>query len=123
MLSPYDGLSIGILSSLKGVGYGSGDLPMPIVSGQDSEVQSVKSMVAGEQYSSIFKDTRELAKVTVQMVEAVLGGGEPPINDTTTYDNGKKVVPSYLLEPVAVTADNWHEVLIGSGYYTEDQIN
>ncbi|MEE3099168.1 MAG: multiple monosaccharide ABC transporter substrate-binding protein, partial [Pseudomonadota bacterium] len=100
VLSPYDGLSIGILSSLKGVGYGSGDLPMPIVSGQDSEVQSVKSMVAGEQYSSIFKDTRELAKVTVQMVEAVLGGGEPPINDTTTYDNGKKVVPSYLLEPV-----------------------
>ena len=123
MLSPYDGLSIGILSSLKGVGYGSGDLAMPIVSGQDSEVQSVKSMKAGEQYSSIFKDTRELAKVTVQMVEAVLGGAEPPINDTTTYDNGKKVVPSYLLEPVAVTADNWEEVLIGSGYYTEDQIN
>ena len=123
VLSPYDGLSIGILSSLKGVGYGSGDLAMPIVSGQDSEVQSVKSMKAGEQYSSIFKDTRELAKVTVQMVEAVLGGAEPPINDTTTYDNGKKVVPSYLLEPVAVTADNWEEVLIGSGYYTEDQIN
>ncbi|SDX03106.1 multiple monosaccharide-binding protein [Albimonas donghaensis] len=123
VLSPYDGLSIGILSSLKGVGYGSGDLSMPIVSGQDSEVQSVKSMKAGEQYSSIFKDTRELAKVTVQMVEAVLGGAEPPINDTTTYDNGKKVVPSYLLEPVAVTADNWEEVLIGSGYYTEDQIN
>ena len=35
VLSPYDGLSIGILSSLKGVGYGSGALPMPIVTGQD----------------------------------------------------------------------------------------
>lgn len=122
VLSPYDGLSIGILSSLKGVGYGSGDLKMPIVSGQDAEVPSVKSILAGEQYSTVFKDTRELAKVTVGMVNAVLGGSEPEINDTTTYDNGVKVVPSYLLEPVAVDASNWEEVLIGSGYYSMDQI-
>ncbi|WP_425100704.1 multiple monosaccharide ABC transporter substrate-binding protein [Tropicibacter sp. S64] len=122
VLSPYDGLSIGILSSLKGVGYGSGDLKMPIVSGQDAEVQSVKSILAGEQYSTVFKDTRELARVTVGMVDALLAGGEPEINDTTTYDNGVKVVPSYLLEPVSVDASNWEEILIGSGYYTEDQI-
>ena len=69
VLSPYDGLSIGILSSLKGVGYGSADLPMPIVTGQDAEVPSVKSILAGEQYSTVFKDTRELAKVTVGMVD------------------------------------------------------
>jgi len=122
VLSPYDGLSIGILSSLKGVGYGSGDLKMPLVSGQDAEVPSVKSILNGEQYSTVFKDTRELAKVTVGMVNAVLGGSEPEINDTTTYDNGVKVVPSYLLEPVSVDASNWEEVLVGSGYYTEDQI-
>ncbi len=122
VLSPYDGLSIGILSSLKGVGYGSGDLKMPFVSGQDAEVQSVKSMLAGEQYSTIFKDTRELARVTVGMVEALLQGGVPEINDTTTYDNGVKVVPSYLLKPVAVDLTNWEELLIGSGYYTKDQI-
>ncbi|WP_265515758.1 multiple monosaccharide ABC transporter substrate-binding protein [Nitratireductor luteus] len=122
VLSPYDGLSIGILSSLKGVGYGSGDLKMPIVSGQDAEVPSVKSILAGEQYSSIFKDTRELAGVTVGMVDALLQGGEPEINDTETYDNGVKVVPSYLLEPVLVDASNWEEVLIGSGYYQIDQI-
>ena len=70
VLSPYDGLSIGILSSLKGVGYGSGDLPMPIVTGQDAELQSIKSIIAGEQYSTIFKDTRELARVTVGMVDS-----------------------------------------------------
>ena len=122
VLSPYDGLSIGILSSLKGVGYGSGDMKMPIVTGQDAEVPSVKSMLAGEQYSTIFKDTRELARVTVGMVDAVLKGSEPEINDTETYDNGVKIVPSYLLEPVAVDLSNWEEVLIGSGYYTEDQI-
>ena len=122
VLSPYDGLSIGILSSLRGVGYGSGDLPWPIVTGQDAEVQSVQSIIADEQYSTIFKDTRELARVTVGMVDAVLRGGEPEINDTGTYDNGVKVVPSYLLEPVPVDASNWEEILVGSGYYTLDQL-
>ncbi|MEJ1990627.1 MAG: sugar ABC transporter substrate-binding protein [Maritimibacter sp.] len=122
VLSPYDGLSIGILSSVKGVGYGSGDLPMPIVTGQDAEVPSVKSILAGEQYSSVYKDTRELARVTVGMVDALLKGGEPEINDTTTYDNGVKVVPSYLLKPVPVDASNWEATLIDSGYYTMDQI-
>nr|WP_110030615.1 multiple monosaccharide ABC transporter substrate-binding protein [Hoeflea marina] len=121
-LSPYDGLSIGILSALKGVGYGSGDLKMPIVTGQDAEVPSVKSILADEQYSTIFKDTRELAGVTVKMVDAVLSGSEPEINDTSTYDNGVKVVPSYLLEPHTVDKSNWEETLIGSGYYTADQI-
>lgn len=121
-LSPYDGLSIGILSSVKGVGYGSGDLPMPIVTGQDAEIPSVKSMIAGEQYSTIFKDTRALAGVTVKMVDAILSGAEPEINDTTTYDNGVKVVPSYLLEPLPVDVTNYEEILIGSGYYTADQL-
>ena len=122
VLSPYDGISIGVLSSLKGVGYGSGDMPMPIVTGQDSEVQSVKSILAGEQYSSIFKDTRQLAEVTVGMVKALLEGSEPQINDTKTYDNGKKVVPAYLLQPVTVDKSNWEKVLIDSGYYTKNQI-
>lgn len=121
-LSPYDGLSIGILSSVKGVGYGSGDLKMPVVTGQDAEVPSVKSMIAGEQYSTVFKDTRELARVTVGMVEALLGGGTPEINDTSTYDNGVKVVPSYLLKPVSVDVSNYESVLVGSGYYTADQL-
>jgi putative multiple sugar transport system substrate-binding protein len=122
VLSPYDGLSIGILSSLKGVGYGSADQPMPIVSGQDAEVPSIKSMIAGEQYSTVFKDTRELAKVTANMVDALLAGKEVPVNDTKTYNNGVKVVPSYLLKPVSVGRDNWEEILVGSGYYTKDQI-
>ncbi len=121
-LSPYDGLSIGILSSVKGVGYGSGDLKMPIVTGQDAEVPSVKSMIAGEQYSTVFKDTRTLAGVTVKMVDALLTGSEPEINDTTTYDNGVKVVPSYLLEPISLGVADIDKVLIESGYYTADQI-
>jgi putative multiple sugar transport system substrate-binding protein len=122
VLSPYDGISIGILSSLKGVGYGSDDLAMPFVSGQDAELPSVKSILANEQYSTVFKDTRELAKVTADLVDAVLAGEEPEINDTETYDNGVKVVPSYLLVPVSVDINNWEEILVGSGYYTKDQV-
>src|ERR1700760_3309721 len=72
VLSPYDGLSIGIISSLKGVGYGSADQPMPVVSGQDAEVPSIKAILRGDQYSTIFKDTRDLAKVAVSMVDAAL---------------------------------------------------
>ncbi len=117
VLSPYDGLSIGIISSLDGVGYGSGDMPMPIVTGQDAEVPSVKAILRGDQDSTIFKNTRALAEVTVGMVDALLAGGKPEINDTETYDNGVKVVPAYLLEPVPVTEANWEEVLIDSGYY------
>jgi putative multiple sugar transport system substrate-binding protein len=122
VLSPYDGLSIGILSSLKGVGYGSPKQPYPFVSGQDAEIASVKSMLRGEQYSTVFKDTRELAKVTANMVDAMMAGKKPEINDTKTYNNGKKVVPSYLLKPVAVDATNWKPILIDSGYYKESQI-
>ena len=122
VLSPYDGLSIGILSSLKGVGYGSGNMPMPVVSGQDAEIPSVKSILAGEQYSTIFKDTRELAKVTADMVDAVLSGQEVKVNDTKSYNNGVKVVPSYLLKPVIVDKGNWEQVLVGSGYYRKQEI-
>jgi putative multiple sugar transport system substrate-binding protein len=122
VLSPYDGLSIGILSSLKGVGYCTAQQPCPVVSGQDAEVQSVKSMLRGEQYSTVFKDTRELAKVASNMIDAVLSGKEPEVNDTKTYNNGAKIVPSYLLKPVSVDGRNWKEVLITSGYYKESQV-
>jgi len=123
ILAPYDGLSRGIISSLKGVGYGTPDQPMPIVTGQDAELASVKGMIAGEQYSTVFKDTRELAKVTAKMVDTVLSGKDPEINDTKTYNNGVKVVPSYLLKPVSVGKGDIEAILVGSGYYTADQIN
>ena len=122
VLSPYDGLSIGILSALKSNGYGTAGQPYPTVTGQDAEVASVKSIIAGEQYSTIFKDTRKLADVTVKMADAVLKGAKPEVNNTTDYDNGKKVVPSYLLQPVVVNKTNYQQELVASGYYTADQL-
>jgi putative multiple sugar transport system substrate-binding protein len=122
VLSPYDGLSIGIISALKGVGYGSKDQPMPVISGQDAEVPSVKSIINHEQYSTVFKDTRELAKVAAGMVDAVLSGGKVEVNDTKTYNNGVKVVPSYLLKPVAVDLSNWKQALVDTNYYAADKL-
>ena len=122
VLSPFDGLSIGILSSLRGVGYGTPDQPFPFVSGQDCEVPSMKSILAGEQYSSIFKDTRILAKVTADMIDAIESGKKPEVNDTKTYNNGVKVVPAELLKPVLVTKANYKPLLIDSGYYKPDQL-
>ncbi|MFZ6026848.1 MAG: multiple monosaccharide ABC transporter substrate-binding protein [Chloroflexota bacterium] len=122
VLSPYDGLSIGIISALKSVGYGSADQPMPVVTGQDAEVASIKAMIAGEQTYTVFKDTRELAKQTAMMVDAALKGEEVPVNDTKTYDNGVKVVPSYLLTPYSVDISNYEKYLVESGYYTADQL-
>jgi putative multiple sugar transport system substrate-binding protein len=122
VLAPYDGLSRGIISSLKGVGYAPG-AEMPVVTGQDAELASVKGMISGEQYSTVFKDTRELAKVTAKMVDTVLQGKEPEVNDTKTYNNEVKVVPSYLLTPYSVGKGDITKALVDSGYYTKDQID
>lgn len=122
VLAPYDGLSRGIISSLRGVGYGSADQSWPIVTGQDAETPSVKGIIAGEQYSTVFKDTRELAKVTANLVDAVLSGGTPEINDEKTYNNGVKVVPSYLLTPYSVDKTNYEELVVGSGYIKAEDL-
>ncbi|MFD7452940.1 multiple monosaccharide ABC transporter substrate-binding protein [Kitasatospora sp. NPDC059827] len=121
VLSPYDGISIGILSSLKGVGYGTAK-SLPVVTGQDGELASVKSIIAGEQTQTVYKDTRQLSKAAVQMGDALLTGGKPEVNDTTQYNNGVKVVPAQLLQPVSVDKDNYQKVLVDSGQYTADQL-
>lgn len=119
VLCSNDSTSLGVQSSLKSAGYGSGDKPMPIITGQDANVTNVKAILAKEQSMSIFKDTRALAEQVVSMVDAIAKGSEPEINDTSTYDNGSKVVPSYLLKPLFVDITNYKELLIDSGYYSE----
>ena len=122
VLSPYDGISIGIIASLKAVGYYTADKPAPVVSGQDAELPSVKSILAGEQTSTVFKDTRLLAAQASKMVNQMLAGQTVEVNNTDTYDNGVKKVPSYLLDMVLVTKDNVTKELVDTGYYTADQI-
>ncbi|MBR4393281.1 MAG: ABC transporter substrate-binding protein, partial [Oscillospiraceae bacterium] len=94
----------------------------PVITGQDCDIAIMGNLINGKQSMSVFKDTRTLAAKVVEMVDAIMRGAEPPINDTETYDNGTGIIPSYLCEPVAGTVDNYKELLIDSGYYTMDQI-
>ncbi|MET7696573.1 multiple monosaccharide ABC transporter substrate-binding protein [Streptomyces sp. NPDC005485] len=122
VLSPYDGISIGIIAALKSDGYGSKAKPLPVISGQDAELASVKSIIAGEQSMTVYKDLRKLAQVATDMVDASLNGKKPEINDTKSYNNGTKVVPAYLLQPVSVDKSNYKKELVDGGYYTADQL-
>lgn len=121
VLSAYDGLSRGVITALQNAGYSGDD--MPVVTGQDSEIASVKLINDGVQYSTIFKDTRKLAEQAVKSAQALLEGNEPEANNTEDYDNGVKVVPSYLLDVVTVTKDNIKEALIDTGYWTQEQVD
>ncbi|GAA4735680.1 sugar ABC transporter substrate-binding protein [Amnibacterium soli] len=122
VLSPYDGISIGIISALTGAGYGGSGTKLPVITGQDAEIPSVKSIIAGQQYSTIYKDTRQLADESVKMADDLLNGKKPEVNDTKSYNNKVKVVPSYLFQPVVVTKDNYKKVLVDSGYYSDGDL-
>ena len=118
VLSPNDSLAIGIVASLKNAGYGTKKKPYPVLTGQDCDKANVKAMIAGQQSMSIFKDTRTLAAQVVDMVEAIMNGKEAPVNDTKTYNNGVKIVPSFLCDPVYADKNNYKALLVDSGYYT-----
>ncbi len=119
--SSNDSCAIGITNALVNAGYTKDNFP--IVTGQDCDITSMKNILAGTQSMSIFKDTRTLATQVVDMVTAIVNGKEVPVNDTTSYDNGKGIVPTFLCKPVFADANNYKELLIDSGYYTEDQLN
>ncbi len=118
VLCSNDSTALGVTNALSAAYTGE----WPIITGQDCDKANVKNMLAGKQSMSIFKDTRDLASQVVKMVDSIMKGEEAPINDTKSYDNGKGIVPSYLCEPVFADANNYKELLIDSGYYTEDDL-
>jgi putative multiple sugar transport system substrate-binding protein len=124
VLSPNDSVAYGIIQALKGAGYAVGDekKSFPIISGQDCDRVNVKAIWDGEQTASVFKNTRTLALRAVAMTEAILEGKEPAVNDSETYNNGSRVVPSYLETPVTVYKDDIKKELIDSGYYKWDDV-
>lgn len=120
VLSSNDSVANGITNALLAAGYTADNFP--VITGQDCDITSVQNIIKGTQAMSIFKDTRELASQVVKMVDAIMNGEEPEVNDTESYDNGTGVIPTYLCDPVFADKDNYKELLIDSGYYTEDQL-
>ncbi|MDR1444735.1 MAG: sugar-binding protein [Treponema sp.] len=123
ILSPYDPISLSALEACKAVGYGSTPgKPLPVVGGQDCIVASVKSILAGEQYATVLKDTRSLGAATVTLVDTLMQGKTPTGLDTSSYNNGAKIVPSLLLDSVIVTKDNVQKDVIDTGYHTRAEL-
>jgi putative multiple sugar transport system substrate-binding protein len=118
VLCSNDSTALGVENALENNYKGA----WPVITGQDCDIANTKNMIAGKQSMSIFKDTRTLAAKVVEMVDAIAKGQKAPVNDTSTYNNGVKVVPSYLCEPVFADVNNYKELLIDSGYYTADQL-
>jgi putative multiple sugar transport system substrate-binding protein len=115
VLSPNDSLALGIEASLDAAGYQAGT-DWPIITGQDADVANVKAILADQQSMTVWKDTRELGTQVQAMIASIVAGDDPETNDTETYDNGVKVVPAYLLDPVVVTKDDVEPVLVESGF-------
>ena len=118
VLASNDSTALGVENALAANYTGE----YPIITGQDCDIANMPNIIDGKQAMSVFKDTRTLASKVGEMVDAIMQGGEAPVNDTETYDNGTGVIPSFLCEPVVCTADNYKELLVDSGYYTEDQL-
>ena len=122
VLAPNDAVAMGIVSSLKSVGYGKADRPMPIITGQDAEAASVKSIISGDQTMTVFKDTKKLAGEAARMVNEILTKKKVIVNDEKTYNNNKKVVPTFLIDPVVADKDNYQAKLVDSGYLKASDI-
>ncbi|WP_076465711.1 multiple monosaccharide ABC transporter substrate-binding protein [Actinomyces mediterranea] len=116
VLSPNDSLALGISQALDSDGYSADE--WPILTGQDADQANVQNIIAGKQSMSVWKDTRALGDRVAKMVDQIVKGETVEVNDTESYDNGRIVVPSYLLTPVVITKDNVQEQLVDSGFYT-----
>jgi len=121
VLSPNDSLALGISQALEGAGYTPGD-SWPVLTGQDADNANVLNMLADKQSMTVWKDTRELAERAATMVDQIASGDTVEVNDEESYDNGVKVVPTYLLDPQVVTKDNVEELLVESDFYSAEDL-
>lgn len=115
VLTPNDALALGVTQALESAGYTEAD--WPVLTGQDADQANVQNILAGKQTMTVWKDTRKLGDQVAKMVKQIVDGTEVEVNDTETYDNGKLVVPSYLIDPVVITKDNVKSELVDSGFY------
>lgn len=121
VLTPNDALALGISQALESDGYSAGD-NWPVLTGQDADQANVQNILNGKQSMTVWKDTRELGDRVATMVDQIVKGETVEVNDTESYDNGKLVVPSYLLTPVVITKDNIESELVESGFYSASDL-
>jgi putative multiple sugar transport system substrate-binding protein len=122
VLAPADSIAVPIGNTLKSIGYGTSDKPMPIITGNNGNPSAIQSINAGQMSMSIFKDTRNLAKRTAEVIDSIAKGIELVPDDTTTFDNGVITIPAFLYGMEVIDINNWKQLAFDSGYYTAEQL-
>jgi D-xylose transport system substrate-binding protein len=106
-----DGTAGGAISAFR-----AANVPIPIVTGQDSELAGIQRIVAGDQYMTIYKPMIQQARLAAELAVALLNG------ETLEGDVDFNGTPATLLPPVVVTIDNIMETVVADGLYTVEQI-
>lgn len=119
VLCQNDDLAAGVISACKSAGYGTEAMPLPITTGQDCTISAVKSILAGEQSMTVFKDIKQLAYNGAYFIDCLVQGQTPEIENPVVYNNGSVDVKASAVEPLALTADKVQELVIDSDYYTK----
>ena len=122
VLTQNDDLAAGVISACKSAGYGTEDKPLPITTGQDCTIAALKSILAGEQTMTVYKDIRTLAQNASYIIDCLVKGETPELENTVTYNNGAVDVTATRVEPIALTVDNLEELIIGNNFYTAEEI-
>jgi len=114
-----DSIARGVTQALLEAGYTADTFP--IITGTNTEIESVRNIIAGTQSMSFFDDPTILADRVFQMITSILNGEEPEITYTEALFG--EPIPTYICDSVVVTRENYRELLIDSGYYTEEELN
>jgi putative multiple sugar transport system substrate-binding protein len=125
-----DSTALGVAQAITS-DYAGGN--MPIVTGQDGDIANLRNIVDGIQTMTVYKNVSDEAGVTLELCKAILDGQTPGADlvdsldaevayDTSSYDNGTGIIPSYLLVPWTVTKDNLQD-LVDTGLYKWDANN
>lgn len=120
-ITAFDGLAYGVRTALEEAGYTAGE-GWPMITAQDADTTACRNILSGHQTMTIYKDAKVLSEKCITMVQAVLEGSRPEINDTEQYNNNVLTVPTYLCVPVVVDKENIEEIIVKSGYYSAEEI-
>ena len=118
----FDDAAGAVEEALEEAGVVPGADAWPMITGNGCKEDAVKRIASGTQAFSVFMDARELADQCEEMVNVYLHGeDDPEVNDYEQYDNGIKIIGTYICEPQMIDRDNY-EILIDNGYYSEKEV-
>ena len=92
-----------------------------LVTGQDADLAACRRIVAGTQTMTIYKPIQKLAAKAAE-VALLLARKQKVADKTQGVNNGKKDVPSILLEPIAVDKDNMASTVVADGYHKMEEV-